>query len=263
MNLQEVYVLLEKLIIELKLRKYSFKTMKSYVFYVERFLKSGKDVRVFLLEYSNKGNSTLRSVYFALSFFYKHILKINFTFDIPLAKREKKLPVVLSKDEVRKMINLTLNLKHRAIIMFLYYTGLRLNELINLKRNDIDLKRKTIHIKNAKGSKDRIIFLHNELIKILKLMRYKKDFNFLFLTNRKTKYNNRTIELIIKNTAKKAGIKKNIIPHTLRHSFATHLLEKGLDIRNIQHLLGHKDLRTTQIYTHLSNKEIKKYSKFL
>ncbi|MEM5777757.1 MAG: tyrosine-type recombinase/integrase [Candidatus Aenigmatarchaeota archaeon] len=263
MNLQEIYVLIEKLIIEMKLRKYSFRTMKSYVYYVEKFLKSGLDVKSFLLRYSNKSDSTIRGVYFGLKFFYKNVLKKDFSNETPLAKNAKKLPVVLSKEEIKKMIYSKNNLKHRAIIMFLYYSGLRLNELINLKCNDIDIKRRVIYVKNAKGNKNRIVFLHNELIKILKLIKNKNNQNFLFITNKKTKYSPRTIELIIQNAAKKSGIKKKVHPHILRHSFATHLLEKGLDIRNIQHLLGHKDLRTTQVYTHLLNKEIKKFSNYL
>ncbi|MEM2139254.1 MAG: tyrosine-type recombinase/integrase, partial [Candidatus Woesearchaeota archaeon] len=186
----------------------------------------------------------------------------DFDIDIPLAKQIKKLPEILNKSEIKKMFFSTDNIKHRLILMFLYYAGLRVSELINLKYSDFDLKRKIIHIKNAKNNKDRIIFLHPVLINSLKMYKIRKKSNYLFLTNKKKKYTHRTIEKIVKKSSKKAGIIKKIKPHTLRHCFATHLLENGLDIVSIQKLLGHKDVRTTQNYTHLT-KKINDFSKFL
>tara|TARA_Y100000294_G_scaffold139567_1_gene133104 strand:+ start:89 stop:835 length:747 start_codon:yes stop_codon:yes gene_type:complete len=241
----------------LRLKGYSGKTINSYINIVEGFLKSGKDVKEFLLEKSNKSRSTLRTSYFALQIYYKEFLKKDFKENIPLAKAHHKLPVVLSKSEIMKMIDATSNLNHKQVIMFLYYAGLRLDELINLRLEDIDYNREIIHLKKTKGSKDRIIFLHEKLKEIKSMQ------STVFKSLRGKKYSQRSVQEIVKNAAKKAGIKKKVTPHTLRHSFATHLLENGADIRYIQQLLGHKDLKTTQIYTHVANKNIKNLAKLL
>jgi site-specific recombinase XerD len=181
---------------------------------------------------------------------------------LPLARKSQKLPLVLSRDEVARIINSTNNLKHKLIIMFLYYAGLRLDEVRNLNWQDIDFDRKTIHLKTAKGDKERIVFLHKKLMEILRI-NGTKDNGLLFISQREVKYNKRTIQQIVKSASKKAGIKKKVTPHTLRHSFATHLLESGADIRYIQQLLGHKDLKTTQIYTQVANKDLKKLANLL
>jgi len=160
------------------------------------------------------------------------------------------------------MIKSTNNIKHKIVIMFLYYAGLRLDETRNLKWQDIDFDREIIHLKTAKGDKERVVFLHKKLIDILKIYGINKE-GLVFVSQRDKKYNKRTIQQIIKSVSKKVGIKKNVTPHTLRHSFATHLLEGGADIRYIQQLLGHKDLKTTQIYTHVANKDIKRLADLL
>lgn len=253
---------LNKLCEELRLRKYSKQTEKSYLNIIKNFLRSGKQPREYLLSYTDKSRSAIRSVYFALKFFYENVLKQKFDENIPLAKGDSKLPVVLSKEEVQRMIDSTINLKHRLILMFLYYTGIRLHELVNLKWEDLDFERGTIHLKITKGSRDRVIFLHEKLSEFIKAFNLKKE-GHIFLSNLGGKYNKRTIELITKNAAKKAGISKRVTPHTLRHSFATHLLEGGADIRHIQKLLGHANLQTTQIYTHVANKDMTKLSRLL
>lgn len=257
---KEKYALIGRLIEEIKLRKYSFETGKRYIDIVKKFLNSGKKPREFLLSYSNKSRATMRSIYFALKFFYENILNEKFSEKIPLAKRSLKLPIVLSREEILSMINLTANIRHKTILMLLYYAGLRLSEVINLNWADVDFEREILHIKNAKGSKDRIVFLHQNLKHTLSQI---KNEGLVLLSERGKKYNKRTIQQIVKNTAKKAGIKKRVSPHTLRHSFATHLLEAGADIRYIQQLLGHKNLQTTQIYTHVANKDIKKLANLL
>ena len=172
------------------------------------------------------------------------------------------MPVVLSREEVNKIIVVTNNIKHKLVLMFLYYAGLRLDEVTNLKWQDIDFDREIIHIKTTKGEKERILFLHHKLKEMLKIYGIDKQ-DLVLRSQRKRKYNKRTIQQIVKNAAKKAVIKKNVTPHSLRHSFATHLLESGADIRYIQQLLGHKDLKTTQIYTHVANKDIKKLANLL
>ncbi|MBU0929527.1 MAG: tyrosine-type recombinase/integrase, partial [Nanoarchaeota archaeon] len=143
-----------------------------------------------------------------------------------------------------------------------YYSGLRLNELLNLRWEDIDIERKTIQLKIAKGEHQRVIFLHDKLIEILNIIGTKKE-GLIFLSNRNKKYSGESIQQIVKQAAKRAGIKKRVTPHTFRHSFATHLLEAGADIRYIQQLLGHSNLQTTQIYTHVANKDIKRLADLL
>ena len=259
---EERYQLFGKLIEEIKLRRYSYQTGKSYISIVKDFLASGKTPREFLLSYSAKSKSTMMSVYFALKFFYENVLNKSFKEKLPLARKSLKLPIILSKEEISKMIKSTNNIKHKLVIVFLYYAGLRLDEARNIKWQDIDFDREIIHLKTAKGDKERVVFLHKKLIGILKMYGINKE-GLIFVSQRYGKYNKRTIQQIIKSASKKVGIKKNVTPHTLRHSFATHLLEGGADIRYIQQLLGHKDLKTTQIYTHVANKDIKRLADLL
>ena len=254
--------LISKLLEEIKLRKYSPETGKTYIYIVEEFLKSGKEPRDFLLNYTKKSRSSMRNVYFALKFFYEHVLNKKFNEKIPLAKSSTKLPVVLSKEEIIKMIEITKNCKHKLVLTFLYYAGLRLSEVINVQWNDLDFERGLIHLKKTKGERERIIFLHEKIREMLKWNEIQQN-GLVFISERGNKYNKRTIEMIVKHAAKKVGINKKVTPHTLRHSFATHLLEAGADIRYIQQLLGHKNLQTTQIYTHVANKDIQRIAKLL
>jgi len=247
---------LTKLDQELKLRKYSPETRTSYTKTIEKFLLSNQSARDFMLNYSDKSRSRVRSIYFALKFYYEKVLDNPFPEKLPLVKKSQKLPVVLSKEEIKRMIATCNNVKHQQILSFLYYAGLRLDEVRNLKWADLDVDRKIIHLKAAKGEKERIVFFHDNLIASLN-GDHSSAGELLFLSNLKKKYHKRTIEVIVKSVAAKSGIKKKVTPHTLRHSFATHLLEAGVDIRYIQCLLGHKDLKTTQIYTHVANKDLK------
>jgi site-specific recombinase XerD len=247
---------------ELRLRKYSRQTEKTYLNLIKNFLGSGKQPREYLLGYIDKSRSSIRSVYFAIKFFYENVLGQNFDEKIPLAKNDGKLPVILSKDEVQRMIDSTLNIKHRLILMFLYYTGIRLHEIVNVKWEDIDFDRGVIHLKVTKGSKDRVIFFHEKLKNFISEFNLKRQ-GLVFLSNTGEKYDKRSIQMVVRNAAKRAGIAKRVTPHTLRHSFATHLLEGGADIRHIQNLLGHANLQTTQIYTHVANKDIKRLAELL
>lgn len=256
---QEKYQLIGKLIEEIKLRNYSLETGKAYTAVIKEFLNSEKNVRDFLLSNSDKSKSTVRSLYFALKFFHNCVLNQSFGEKIPLAQKDSKFPAVLNRKEVDQMISLTSNEKHKLILSFLYYAGLRLSEVINLNWNDLDFQREIIHLKKAKGDRDRVIFLHKNISKSILI----KGSGRVFISERGTKYNKRTIQIIVHNAAKKAGIQKPVTPHTLRHSFATHLLEAGADIRHIQKLLGHKSLQTTQIYTHIANTDIKNLARLL
>jgi len=233
-----------------KLKGFSNRTIKAYSYYIKRYLRSGKSASDFIysLILSEKATATVRLACAALRNYLS-----DKTIEIP--KREKKLPVVLSKKEIEKMIILTTNLKHRLVIVLLYSAGLRVSELINLKFEDIDFYRNLIHIKKGKGSKDRITLLSKKTKSFL------RDYGLgqgLIFNSKARKYSIRAVESIIKKTAKKAGIIKNVTPHILRHSFATHLLENGVDLRIIQKLLGHSRLETTQIYTHVSKALITK-----
>jgi len=249
---------------ELKLKGYSKKTVSAYVFHVSKFIESGLNPREFLLKLINKGKSkeTVRVAGFAIKFYLsikaKQNKEINKIIEkTPNQKRDKKFPIILSKKEIENMIICTKNFGHRTMIMLTYSTGMRASEVINLKWTDIDFNRNIIHIKLAKGSKDRIVMLSPKLKKNLKSLDIEKK-GHVFKTNRNNKYSLRTIELIVKKVAEKARIKKHVTPHTLRHSFATHLLEQGIDIRYIQKLLGHSDIKTTMIYTNVSKKDISK-----
>jgi len=253
---------LERLKKELEIRKYSRRTIEKYNYYVRIFQQSNKTPREFIEHNLQKSRSTIRTIYFAIKFYYENVLNKKFEEKIPLVKKKVVLPDVLSKKDVLEMINKTENLQHKLIIMFLYYAGLRLHEVQNLKWENLDFDRKTIQLKIAKGEHQRVVFLHDKLIEDLNNFKIPR-IGLVFESNRGKKYSEETIQAIVKNSAKKASIEKKVHPHMLRHSFATHLLEAGADIRYIQKLLGHKSLQTTQIYTHVANKDLNNLSKLI
>ena len=247
---------------ECKLKGYSPKTTNNYLYYIKKYMKSGKHPRGFLLSLIDKGSSdeTVRLAGFAIKFYLNSIKKDSSEIqkaieNLPNVKREQKLPVILSKEEIRKLVSATRNVNHRLIIQIGYASGLRVSEIINLRWQDIDFDRNIIHIKRAKGKKDRIVMLSKKVKDNLMELASDKE-GYVFVTNRNGKYTQRTIQKILENTAHKAGIRKRITPHSLRHSFATHLLEKGVDIRYIRDLLGHSDISTTLIYTKVSKRDI-------
>lgn len=258
--------LIQKLKDRCNLKGFSKQTIKSYTYNVSRFLGfldksrlnlSIDNVKEYLLV-QNVGTNTSRLQYASISFFFREILKTPFSFEeIPLKKKEKQLPRVISKEKIKQMIELTDNLKHKLIVKLLYSSGLRLSELLNLKRKDIDFDRNLIHVKAGKGKKDRMTLISNDLK--LDLLKYYSNYAFnteYILEGRKGKYTKKSVQKVLKNFGKKIGIK--ITPHMLRHSFATHLLEQGTDIRIIQKLLGHSNLNTTEIYTKVSNRDFSK-----
>jgi site-specific recombinase XerD len=174
-------------------------------------------------------------------------------------KRKSALPDVLSIEEVKQLLDSISNLKHKAMIALIYSCGLRISECINLKSTDIDSKRMMIKIVQGKGKKDRLVQLSPKLLDLLRdyYKQYKPN-GRLFQGQFKDEYSARSIQQILKKALERCNIKKNITVHSLRHSFATHLIEQGTDIRIIQEILGHKDIRTTQIYTHISSVNISK-----
>lgn len=168
--------------------------------------------------------------------------------------RNKSLPVCLTTREMSRLMGSVTNLKHKCIVQLLYGCGLRLNELLHLKLTDVDSKNKIILIRNAKGGKDRVVMLSPLLLESLK--RYYQVYHpeeYLIEGQGGGVYSEKSVQNIVKNAASKAGIIKKVTPHTLRHSFATHLLENGTDIRYIQELLGHRSVNTTEIYTHVTD----------
>ena len=256
---------LEKLKTELRLRGFSPLTIRNYSFFVEKFLarigKESKDVneddaKLYLSElFDTKSKNTIMLAAASLKFFFGEILKKEFG-AIKMPKKEKKLPEVLNKEEVKRLIDSADNRKSRLIISFLYSTGLRVSELVNLKVGDANFEEKTGWVRGGKGSKDRLFTLSENLIEELKSYLEGRDNVYMF--SKSKPLTTRNIQKIIKLTSQRAGINKKVTPHTLRHSFATHLLENGTDIRMIQAMLGHASLNTTQVYTHISSEQIKK-----
>jgi integrase/recombinase XerD len=175
-------------------------------------------------------------------------------------KQQKLLPNVLSKEEVKMILNAHYNLKHKAMLSLIYSCGLRCGELLNLEPAHIDSKRKVIIIKQAKGRKDRIAPLSEKIIEMLReyFIACKPE-KYLFEGQKKgSKYDARSLQSVLKQALEKCKIKKPVTLHWLRHSYATHLLESGTDLRYIQEILGHTSSRTTEIYTHVSNREIQR-----
>ncbi len=200
-------------------------------------------------------NQVISATKLFFSHFYKVKLDIE-TFRRP--RREHKLPNVLSKEEIKSVLQASSNLKHRAMLSIIYACGLRRSELLNLKPGDIDRQRGVLLIRQSKGKKDRIVPISDKIIKLLEeyWIAY-RTVNWLFEGQLKgSRYSEKSLESVLKQSLKKAGIKKPVTLHWLRHSYATHLLESGTDLRFIQELLGHSSSRTTEIYTHVSTKSL-------
>jgi site-specific recombinase XerD len=257
---------------ELLMRKYSRRTIKSYVRYNREFLLfarkkpeeiENEDIKKYLyymVEVKKVATSTLNIIINALRFYYGEVLKKRFAYEIKRPKKDKKLPVILSQEEISRILHSVANIKHRLILMLIYSAGLRVSEVVKLKPEDIDTKRKLIHIRGAKGRKDRYTMLSDVVIGSLEvyLKAYQPE-KWLFPGQKSSSHiTTRTVQRIFEGAIEKAGIKKDVSVHSLRHSFATHLLESGTDLRYIQELLGHKSSKTTEIYTHVSKKDISK-----
>lgn len=267
MNIQNNLKRVER---ELKIRNYSPKTIKSYLYGLREYFAFKKqdfeyldtdNVKDFLLVAQNKNISAqTRNLYLsAIKFFYRNIIQVNKKIEIKSAKKNKSLPVVLSNSEIGKILEVIVNAKHQLLLSLTYGAGLRVSEAVNLKVKDIDLSELTVHIKQAKGKKDRITLFPEKLVADMKNLLANKDKNdSVFSSERGGKLTTRTAQKIFENSLKKSGIKKEATFHSLRHSFATHLLENGVDVRYVQELLGHQNIRTTQIYTQVTNPKLKK-----
>jgi integrase/recombinase XerD len=256
----------------LKLKGYSDSTRKTYVNEAGAFLKAIqqhpadtfsvqriKDYLQYCADRLKLTENTLHSRMNALKFYYEQVLKREkFFWNIPRPKKGNLLPRVLSKEEIIRLLKAIENIKHKTMIMLGYACGLRVSEITRLEIKDVDEDRRLLFIRRAKGKKDRVVSLSPVMLVMLREYRLKyKPEKYLFEGQYKgTAYSTRSLESIIKAAKEKAGISKSGSMHMLRHSFATHLLEKGTDVVFIQKLLGHKDIKTTMRYLHVTNKGI-------
>lgn len=256
----------------LLLKSYSTSTIKTYTNEVGVFLrtikqheadsfsiKRIKDYLQYCSDTLGLTENTLHSRMNALKFYYEQVLnKDKFFWDVPRPKKAKQLPKVLSKEEIIRLIKAIANLKHKTMIMLGYACGLRVSEITSLEITDIDEDRRLLLIKKGKGKKDRVVSLSPVMLVMIReyISAYKPG-KYLFEGQSKgTSYSTRSLESIIHSAKQKAGIKKGGSMHMLRHSFATHLIDKGTDVVYIQKLLGHNDIKTTLRYLHVTNKDI-------
>lgn len=257
--------ILVKLVEELNLRGFSRQTIKAYAFHTTKFMNwigkslfntTKEDVKrysLFLVDKKYQEN-TIRVALASLNFVFFNVLGRNFVAvnSFPRPKKRKLLPKVLSREEIMKILNNVKNLKHYLLICVIYSSGLRISEVINLKREDVDTYKNLVWIRQGKGKKDRVTILSSKIKP--KLLSYLCETSFktpFLFEGRGKKYCKKSVQNILSKASKSIGKKVN--PHMLRHSFATHLLESGVDVRYIQKLLGHSKLETTQIYTHVAN----------
>src|SRR6266851_4899044 len=261
---------------ELQRRNYSQATTRSYIFAVKQFAEyfgqspeklGAEEIRryqLYLLNEKKYAPGTVEIRMSALRFLYKKTLKrrdLGFD-DLVYPKRPQRLPVVLSPQEVTRLIEATPHPMHRAILMVLYGTGIRRTEASLLKVSDIDSERMVIHVHQGKGSRDRDVPMTPKLLEVLReYWRWKRPKIYLFPSTSghrgvEQPISDKTVWYAVKEAGKRAGIQKRIGPHTLRHSFATNLMEAGTDLRTIQLLMGHAHLEDTTVYLHLSQRHL-------
>ncbi len=265
----------------LKLKHYSPKTISLYLsavrhanFWFESHKKvnivdvTGNDVYdyfIYLTGEKNASMSQIRIVRFAISYYFRNILNIEIDVSyVEGMRKSNHIPVVLTRDEIRVLLDAINNVKHRTMIALMYSSGLRLSELIHLRVCDICFSDLTIHVREGKGKKDRITVFSERLVSdLMCFVSGKNQDEFLFTSYLKDRYgrrlclSGRTVQMVFERALVRAGIIKNATPHSLRHSFATHLLENGISLRHIQQLMGHKNISTTSIYTKVSNPHLK------
>jgi integrase/recombinase XerD len=252
--------------------KRSKKTMTTYLGPFIKFVKyagldrlenlPGKDIDKYMsmISVQKVSDGFLHNAFNAIMFYFREVMRKNETV-LKEAKRPKKddrLPVILSLGEVDRILRAPENLKHTTILYTFYSSGMRLSEILNLRVEDMWWERSQIFIKNGKGRKDRVVPFSGVLKELLKLYfeKYKPVYWLFEGQDRKLPYTERSIQKVVKNAVKKAYINKKVTPHTMRHCFATHLLDGGTDVRYIQELLGHADIKTTLIYTHVTTDKL-------
>ena len=260
-------ILRQRMIEDLRIRNYAEPTIKTYVERVARFarhfaksphLLGPEEIRLYQLYLVRQRKSSwtvFNQTVCALRFFYQVSLNKKWGVEqIPFPRQEKKLPVVLSLVEVHRLLNALENLAHRTLLMTLYAAGLRLSEVVHLRVEDVDSRRMVLRICRGKGRKDRYAPLSETLLE--QLRRYWKQYqpSFWLFPGKKAGLPlcRGSVQRICKSAARRAGLTKRVSPHVLRHSFATHLLEAGTDLKTIQILLGHRHLNTTSVYLHVA-----------
>ncbi|MFK7899832.1 MAG: site-specific tyrosine recombinase/integron integrase [Cyclobacteriaceae bacterium] len=269
----------ESFLEKLELKNYASNTARIYISMFERFINHYETMEIDHLNENNiRGylkhikQHEKRSIPYthqminAIKFYYEIVLDMPHQFyQLERPQKKEALPKVISKPQILAMINSTKNLKHKCILSLLYSAGLRRGELLQLKIEDIDSDRKLIRIEDSKGGKDRMTLLSDTVLMDLRSYYKKwKPTHYLFEGEKKgTQYSETSVAKIVTNAAKKTGIKKRVTPHTLRHSFATHLLEQGVDLRYIQTLLGHNSTKTTEIYTFVAQNSFKQIKNLL
>ncbi|MBW2977277.1 tyrosine-type recombinase/integrase [Candidatus Woesearchaeota archaeon] len=255
---------------EMLRRRLSRRTIESYIFCIKKFLScvrkqprkiTKKDVKNYLddLAERNKSGSTINVYLSAIRFLLEEVLHRNVNLNFRYSKRPGSLPTVLSKEEVKRLFDVIRNPKHKLMIELLYSAGMRVSELLNLRGRDFEIRIGHGWIRKGKGNKDRPFIIADRLKE--ELLIYIKENNltpndYLFSRNKFFPMHTRTIQEIVKKAAKNAKIMKHIHPHTLRHSFATHLIQDGYKIADVQPLLGHSRLDTTMVYVHLASAEL-------
>ena len=259
----------EAYLTKLELKRYALNTCKVYVSHFEKFINhyfhieidqiTEQEIRAYLqyLVQQQRSISYINQAINSIKFYYEVVLGMpNRFYSIERPFKQKQLPDVLSKQEIIAMIAHTTNIKHKCIISLLYTSGLRRSELLFLKPEDIDSKRMLIKVRQAKGNRDRYTILSQSVLEHLReYYKIYKPKEYLFEgTTSETPYSASSVLKVVTTAATKAGIARKVSPHMLRHSFATHLLEEGTDLRYIQALLGHQSSKTTEIYTHVAVK---------
>jgi len=251
---------------EIKIAKLSPYTLRNYLAFNKQLLEHAtktpeqiqpQDIKNFLAD-KMTDKAPVSNILFlsSIRFAYTTILQKDPTAGIKRPKNEKKIPVVLTKQEVQDLINAAETIKSKLILQFLYSSGLRVSEIVNIKPVDLDFNENIGWVREGKGKKDRMFILSQKLSKKLeRFIKKHSDWNYLF--SKEKPLTTRNIQKITQKATQKAGIEKEVHPHTLRHSFATHLLDAGTDIRVIQECLGHSNISTTMIYTHISKEQIK------
>lgn len=261
---------IEKYSIDCKLKYNSINTQENYISQVNSFLnyftkdfREPKEIpteriKMWLLEVSSPNTRNHRLC--AVKSFYQLTVGMPMKIDkIPFTKKDKKLPIVLSVEEIQRMFNVCDNLKHKVILSILYSCGLRVSELIDLKWNNIDRSRMTINVIAGKGNKDRQVMLSPQLIPLLETYyREYKSKEYVLNGQVELQYSDRSVLQVVKQLAIKAGISKRVYTHLIRHCTMTHLLEQGTDLSILQKLCGHNNPKTTLMYTHISHNLISK-----
>lgn len=264
-----ILYMIEDYLMELELRGQSKNTIRNYRYTISNFLEftdkspesiNEQDIKRYMIYLKNQKNATNRTIHRhlnALRSFFRY-QNIDIADKVQLPKLSKPLPKFLTREEIKILLEKTDRLRDKCLIRLLYSTGLRVSELVNLNKNDI--KTESIHVISGKGAKDRIVFVDPGTQEMINryISERSDDNEALFLSTHGDRISARTIQWLIKNYSKKAGIEKKVTPHVLRHSFATHMLEGDADIVVIKELLGHSNLATTQIYTHITDERRKK-----